>query len=1288
MKLFLTILLSITCSISSLLGQNGLVESYFSPNYPKFEGNILNVVRDTEVAIIHATTPYRSRISEEYIIATDTAGNMLWNTFKWPLENVQTPKFSGLFASKDGFLYFFSNEVEGQYLYKADMKNGAISWKKLIPYPSSYEPKTIQDRDDNELICTFMLGSNGKRHLTFDRSDGAIVNEGNVPGWTYEKLILNDNQGNLFLVVKDTVVYANGTNLGERIWSTRIDLPYPYNNEYLKYIQKIELSPDGTRLLVFGASNYFDDNPWIICLDATTGVTIKTTRLADWQFSTYFVDLTVRGDTAFCMYNTRMPFSGLTVGGYGIITVKFSDGEIVSMKKYPVIDPGTNLTITTNCSPVDMEMDQQGDLLLLGHLQDLNGEPALTAMKIRLSDMVPLWYKQFGHIKNSLYSPLFENAKIWPILANKGLVMSSAETIWGNPVAAIYGLNLESGQITSKKMLFGVHHEVSKTLSVLTDINGYTLLKQADYCTVVSRYSANHQLNWERTFCGAVYTKAEGFYAAKDSSLLLVTRHQSHPYNIYPYFEYSDSLRIFNLDLLTGSTKKYWSIRKEDNIFYHAALNTDTLLIFWRDNMEFPNKDRMISISSQGTKAYQLPTQFSIGTNKPLPPFVNFGRSVMYHSSGNLYFMNPDGTKKNTPFFGSSYLRYCYRVEDAETFIAGGEGILFRQKRSSTTPVWAKYSFVPYYERAKMRFSDERIFTQGTVNNEIILFCFNGTNGDTIWQQKIIPPNGISVIRDFELDTINNRLLIVGGLRTANDQEHIWIVQLDTAGNILSNSQHDGDIPSPSSYARCVAALPDGSFGIGGQITRVGQDTSGFFWRLSGIMQKASGQVFIDFNNNGLKDGDDYPYIQTVRISPGNFISFPDTSGKYETYVGPIGTFNSDVMSPSPYFNVLPASFTLDSAQAFVEEADIRVVPNATVIEEGVNLAELQPARFGFPSNFLVEIQNLGTIKADSVQVNIECSNPITIELVSVADTSLYLDVTYNSNMATLTLRGTAPLQTQYAWISSRLNTFWPIGDTLFCYTTLETFPNSDANMANNRDTLVLVVVGSYDPNDITPYPSGEVLTSSLGPMGNLDLTYRIRFENTGNLASDFLRVENRMSPLLLPETFRLGATSAPCSVKYLGENRMEFSFPYYQLPPKSQDSLGAQGYIFYQISSRNGLMAGDSIQGSAQIFFDYNPPIYTNIANTYLRTPEMSSSTALAPPLKESFIISPNPASERQPIRLISSFPESEPWYIYDVNGRLCSYGQLKDGIFAPSAGIYQVWCKGSAKWLVVKNP
>jgi uncharacterized repeat protein (TIGR01451 family) len=147
------------------------------------------------------------------------------------------------------------------------------------------------------------------------------------------------------------------------------------------------------------------------------------------------------------------------------------------------------------------------------------------------------------------------------------------------------------------------------------------------------------------------------------------------------------------------------------------------------------------------------------------------------------------------------------------------------------------------------------------------------------------------------------------------------------------------------------------------------------------------------------------------------------------------------------------------------------------------------------------------------------------------------------------------------------------------------------------------VAGGPRDPNNIEV--DYDVIHAMIDQ--NQQLTYTVNFQNNGNWYAHDVIVE-----VNLDEVFTLGGNSVqitdssfPCSLTQVTDNMIEVTFSNIMLPGSNQESPNTftydqtTGYVSFTLCTRDQLSSGDVIPADAVIYFDSEPPIATNIAES-----------------------------------------------------------------------------------------
>ncbi len=361
-----------------------------------------------------------------------------------------------------------------------------------------------------------------------------------------------------------------------------------------------------------------------------------------------------------------------------------------------------------------------------------------------------------------------------------------------------------------------------------------------------------------------------------------------------------------------------------------------------------------------------------------------------------------------------------------------------------------------------------------------------------------------------------------------------------------------------------------------------------------------SGNAYIDLNSNCTKNiGESNVYYASVIVNPGNRIGYANGAGDYIVNNLPYGTYSvslntyysnfSPTCSTTLIANVnggTPNSLNNDLSVGFNSSTnpDLKVWAYSNGIVPG----------FGCYMNY--NLNNLNNVPASGLFktvlpstfiANITSGNPNTYSISGDTVIWNFSNITYTTNVL-FQINFTVPLST-------------PLGSTFTsCMWAQPTV--ADFNPANNTYCYSRLVTGSFDPNDKTVSPVG------VGPNGDIaatetDLTYLIRFQNTGNGPAVNIYVKDTLSPNVNVNTFEMLSASHNYMIDILPGNVLRWKFNNIMLADSGSNESASHGYIHYRIKRTNNNTPGTQIKNTAYIYFDFNEPVVTNTAINTIET-------------------------------------------------------------------------------------
>ena len=449
------------------------------------------------------------------------------------------------------------------------------------------------------------------------------------------------------------------------------------------------------------------------------------------------------------------------------------------------------------------------------------------------------------------------------------------------------------------------------------------------------------------------------------------------------------------------------------------------------------------------------------------------------------------------------------------------------------------------------------------------------------------------------------------------------------------------------------------------QLTSLGMNTticnSYCSFTPGGNYNTITGAMIFDADNNGCDTNDaPQPNIKLDINDGTNFgATFTNNLGNYNFYT-PIGNYMlaPDVENPS-FFNFVPptASINFTNNSNNTTTQNFCISPNGVHNDLEVIIAPITPARPGFNAVYQIVFKNKGNqTLSGNVTLNY---NDLILDFIN----STLTPNVQSSGQLTYNYTNLMPFENRNFYVTLNVNspTETPavnIGDILNFGVTInpiigDDFP--DDNQFNYNQT----VVGSFDPNDKTCLEGVQVSPAKIGDF----LHYNINFENTGTAPATFIVVKDIIDTAKFDiSTLQVLNSSHPMTVRING-NKVEFFFENINL------GAGQHGNVVFKIKTKNTLVTGNTVTNKADIYFDYNAPVITNIASTTfqaLSTGEFE--------LDNSISVAPNPTNSIIDIRSNTTIKSIE---LFDIHGRVLQTNLVNENettinISDKSNGVY----------------
>ncbi len=256
-------------------------------------------------------------------------------------------------------------------------------------------------------------------------------------------------------------------------------------------------------------------------------------------------------------------------------------------------------------------------------------------------------------------------------------------------------------------------------------------------------------------------------------------------------------------------------------------------------------------------------------------------------------------------------------------------------------------------------------------------------------------------------------------------------------------------------------------------------------------------------------------------------------------------------------------------------------------------------ARPGFAQTYNVYYNNDGTTTLNGVTLTFTHPAGLTGFAVLTGPAASYNAAT---RTATWTLNNLTPNANGHIQIQLNVPTSMQLG-TLLDGSASISYPTADACPNDNNTNWTQTVTNSFDPNSkemVTRHLSNGAVTHDPGNTTNLE--YQIHFQNLGtDTATTVLLVDTLNLNILDRASIKFIASSHPCTLEWEGSNILKFHFQNINLPHATANYAASQGWVMFSADVPPAVLAPQTLNNRAAIYFDYNAPVITNTATTLL---------------------------------------------------------------------------------------
>lgn len=402
-----------------------------------------------------------------------------------------------------------------------------------------------------------------------------------------------------------------------------------------------------------------------------------------------------------------------------------------------------------------------------------------------------------------------------------------------------------------------------------------------------------------------------------------------------------------------------------------------------------------------------------------------------------------------------------------------------------------------------------------------------------------------------------------------------------------------------------------------------------------------TGNVYDDVNLNCVYDGGDFP-LNNALVTAGAYGTY-SWYGQYYMYL-PLGNYTVEHHSGNGMIAVCDSVFAvnINTTSSVATGIDFGDTVNATESDVAVYMYSMGIVP-GFTGSYNLYLSNYNYLSADG-QICLVLPDSLTYLSSSVTPASVNGD-TICWNYSNL-MYGSSQYITVY--FQTPANPALLGMPMVACAYITANQPESD--YGNNNYCYTRVVSGSFDPNEKSVSPAGEGVDGEVD-LSVEELTYHIQFQNTGNGPAVNIVVSDTLSSLLDFSTFEMLDASHNCTLSVIAGNILRWRFDNINLPDSTSDEQGSHGWIEFRIRRKATVVAGQSVENTAAIYFDFNPPVITNTTVTTFVVP---AAVETAENTSGALLLYPNPTDGTVRLQINGWTGNTAGLRIMDLSGRL----------------------------------
>jgi len=375
---------------------------------------------------------------------------------------------------------------------------------------------------------------------------------------------------------------------------------------------------------------------------------------------------------------------------------------------------------------------------------------------------------------------------------------------------------------------------------------------------------------------------------------------------------------------------------------------------------------------------------------------------------------------------------------------------------------------------------------------------------------------------------------------------------------------------------------------------------------IDGEKKRISGLCFYDQNLNKQYDSTEVILSNhKVTLEPDAISAYTNASGQFNFFVEkgshtirhlPLKNWELNT-APEQYRIQITDNHSIDNNFGFVPTVDTSIIQ--TYITTG-------PTRCGFEVPIWMTIANNGT-QTENGTVLIALD-----EKVKLINSIPSVGTINDSNELLLTIKDLAPTKSVNYQFFLQMPGVEFI-DSLVHHQVISSWEQGEIINLQDTTNSISTIRCAYDPNDkqVKPDRSSEANYAKFGEA----LVYTIRFQNTGTDTAFNIVIRDQLDEYLDWNSLEVLASSHPNNTTISKSGLASFSFENILLPDSIVNEPLSHGFVKFKISPTERLAENTIVNNTAEIYFDFNPPIITNtIKNTFVSNIPMIVTSSVLP--------------------------------------------------------------------------